>query len=85
MRLLALLPLLPACAPLPYWEAGTPYTPPGYRHVDHTPPAEAVIALRERDAEATVSAMRVRDGCYYAFIDGNLVPLAPDGRQICLI
>lgn len=83
MRLLPLLPMiaLVACQPTPEPVA---FSPAGYRHLDHEPPEEALDILRIMDDEVPASALRVNQGCYAAFIDGELVPVQRGGKQYCL-
>jgi len=83
MRLLLILPVLPviaACQPAP---EPVPFSPVGYRHLDHDPPEEALDILRIEDEEIPSSALRVKDGCYAVFVDGTLRPVARGGRQFC--
>ena len=86
MRARALLPLavLAACQPGPVEGPGDPSSPAGYRHLDHVPPPAVLEALRFTGDDIPASALRVRDGCYAAFVDGAVLPVARANRQICL-
>ena len=83
-RLAPLTLILAACQPVVVEGPGDPTSRVGYRHLDHTPPPEAVDLLRIMDDEIPVTALRVRDGCYAAFVGTEVIPVQRGGRQFCV-
>lgn len=80
----ALIPLMAACQPTVVEGPGDPASPAGYRHLDHTPPDPVLNALRILDEDLDKGILRERAGCYAAFVDGQVIPMASGGQQICI-